>query len=256
MIYKILAALFLSANLAYAAIVEIDHFNELPDYVDEKTLLLLDIDDTLIIPRQALGTDIWLLDRANQYKNSGLNPSAAFEKALSEWEAVRLLTKVKLVEEDTASVIQELQKKGVSMMGITAQGLALATRTLKQLGELGIDLQQAAPTQDDLYFFSENHGMLFRKGIFFLAGKSKGKSFLTFLDRLRIRPERVVLIDDKLSTLTEMEQALDAEHIPFVGLRYSFSDARIKAFNPQIADIQFHPFSTILSDEEAQSLLQ
>jgi|GEM_PF-5944812 len=51
------------------------------------------------------------------------------EKALAKWEAVRHLTQVKIVEEGTQAIISSLQDKGLKMMALTTQGLALATRT-------------------------------------------------------------------------------------------------------------------------------
>ncbi len=141
-------------------------------------------------------------------------------------------------------------------MGLTTQGLALATRTVKQLRTLGFDLSKTAPRQSDCYF-ENGHGVLYRQGILFTSGTDKGKALIRFLELSGARPERVVFLNDKQTHLVEVERALEKAGIEFVGLRYSYSDDRVNRFSPLIADIQFRysSFDRILSDGEAEAIL-
>src|SRR6187200_2380590 len=101
--------LIVSNQMLFGVIIETAHFSDIVPYANSKTLILLDIDDTLLLPTQTLGTDIWFQYRFKQNLSKGLSDSLALEKAISDWEAIRMLTDVKVVEEGTASIIEDLQ---------------------------------------------------------------------------------------------------------------------------------------------------
>lgn len=229
----------------HATIIDISHFAELVDYVDEKTLVLVDIDDTLLITKQMLGCDEWFQQR---YKET-----QSLEKALAEWEAVRHLTEMELVEAETDQVIKKLQTEKIQLMGFTTQGLALATRTVQQLLAEQIDLSITAPLQEDHYFQVGQHGILFRNGVLFTSGTHKGKALFQFWEGASLSYPRIVFINDKASHLQEVEREAEARGIEFVGLRYGYSDVKKGQFSPLVADYQFTHSSLkhLLSDEEA-----
>jgi len=237
-----------------AEIVETAHFRDLKAHISSGALLVLDIDDTLLIPAQTLGNDAWF---QYQYKKKREEKASdPLDAALALWEAIRHLTSVRVVEEGADAVVPEMQEKGVRIMGLTTQGLALASRTANQLRSLHFDLSRTAPSQDDHYFLN-GHGVLFRKGILFTSGTDKGKALLKFLGCAGFSPKKIVFLNDKLTHLAEVEKACKEKGIPFVGLRYSYSDERTAAFRPEIAEVQlrYSSFDRILSDEEAERIL-
>ena len=252
-------------SLLQAAIFETAHFKEIENYLNPETLVLLDIDDTLLIPSQTLGSDVWFLYQVEQHKANGLNRTDAVEKALAEWEALRHLTKVKIVEEGTQAIINQMQQSKCVVMGLTTQGLALANRTKMQLKDLGIDLAKTCPSHDSFYFGngSPGHtclqaGVLYREGILFTSGTKKGTALLKLLDCIHYRPKHILFINDKLTHLKDVETSVEEAGIEFTGLRYSYSDERVNSFNKEIAEIQWKHsrFDRILSDQEAQELLE
>ena len=252
-IFSILMAV--SSLPLFSQIIEAEHFSDIVEYVQNDTLVLLDIDDTLLIPVQTLGTDVWFCNRLSYYKES-FSGSEALDKALAEWEGIRQLTKVKIVEEGTEKIVADLQERGVTVMGLTTQGLALATCTVNQLHSLGIDLVKTAPSKEDHYFINRI-GNLYREGILFTSGTMKGKSLLKLIETIQYTPKRIVFINDKAAHLKDVEEAVEAVGYEFFGLRYSFSDKRVAEYNPAIAEIQWNhsTFSHILSDEEAEALI-
>lgn len=237
-------------------IVETKHFSEILNFVTPETLLILDIDDTLLIPSQTLGTDVWFISRMKEYQENGDSYSQALEKALAEWEAVRLITKVKIVEQGTEKIIADLQGMNIKVMGLTTQGLTLATRTKNQLLSLNIDLSKTAPSKDDHYFIN-NHGVLYRQGILFTSGTPKGAALLKLLDIIGYQPNHIIFINDKETHLRDVEDGIKGRNIDFVGLRYNFSDQRVANFRREIADIQWKnsTFDRLLTDEEAEEML-
>jgi len=50
--------------------------------------------------------------------------------------------------------------------------------------------------------------------------------------------------------------SLASRHIPFVGIRYGYLDEKVKAFDPNIAAIQFEYLHKIISDEDAKAILE
>lgn len=246
---------FLSSLCGY--IVETPHFKDLEKYASHNSLIVLDIDDTLLIPAQTLGNDVWFRYRLEKHKKEGKAPAQALALAVEEWEGVRHLTKMNLVEKDTDTIVASLQDKGYSIIGLTTQAHSLAACTVQQLATNNIDLSRTAPSKNDHYFINKL-GNLFHKGILFTSGTPKGPSLLKLLDHLEISPQTVVFINDKAEHLLEVKNALQQRGIDFIGLRYSFCDERIQNFNKDIAEIQWKhsTFERILSDEEASLLLK
>lgn len=241
----------------FSEVVEVENFKDILDYVDGGTLVILDIDDTLLVPVQTLGTDVWFLSRLKQHQQAIQDRTQAFDRALAEWEAIRHLTKVKIVEEGAEEIVNRMQENHIVVMGLTTQGLALATRTVVQLKSLGIDLSKTAPSVVDHYFMNGNTGVLFRQGILFTAGSSKGGALVKLLETIGYQPKTVVFLNDKETHVKDLEAGVASKSIPFTGLRYSYSDSRIASYREDIADIQWthSTFGSILSDEEADRLL-
>lgn len=246
---------FAIVSQLYGTIVEVAHFSEIRSHVDKNTLVLLDIDDTLLIPTQMLGCDEWFQYRYNEHKALGV--SLALEKTLAEWEAIRHLTKMEIVEMGTDEIVRELQQE-FSVMGLTTQGLALATRTSQQLKENSLDLSLSAPSGEDHCVSIGGHAVLYRKGILFTSGQAKGESLFKLCEKIGIEPARIVFINDKKEHLQDIETAAQRRGVEFIGLRYGFSDERKKAFDPKIATYQFthSSFDHLLTDEEARICLE
>jgi hypothetical protein len=258
----LLYAVVISSALT-AKIIETEHFRDILDHVNEDTLVIFDIDDTLFVPKQTLGTDVWFWHRHKEYQAKGLSYEAALEKTLAEWEAIRHLTEVKVVEEGTDAIVESIQNQNIRTMGLTVQGLALATRTVIQLKSLNIDLSRTAPCDHDLYFNNtdpqtgENrHGVLYRQGVMFTSGTSKRTALFRLLDLVDNHPKRIVMIDDKVKYLEDVESGAAVYGIEFIGLRYSFSDERVTSFRPEIAEAQWahSTLDHLISDEEAEEL--
>jgi hypothetical protein len=229
-------------------IIETANFRAITQHVTPNTLVLLDIDDTLLIPKQTLGTDVWF--RYQLKKNAHL--ADCLDKTLAQWEAIRHLTEIEIVEKGTEEIIRQMQEAKIAVMGLTTQGLALATRTVKQLQSINIDLSLTAPTRQDHYFIND-HGVLMRQGILFTAGTPKGPAIAKLLQILGYQPERILFINDKETHLLDVAVTAEEIGISFIGLRYSFRDGIIANFSPLIAEIQYNEssFNKILSDEEA-----
>jgi len=252
----ILLAFVLFTSL-HAKIIEIQSFKQVVPYVNKDTLLILDIDDTLLIPEQMLGCDEWFMHRLKKWEKE-ICFVDALEKTLAEWEAIRHLTKMEIVESGADKIVQSLQAQGVTVMGLTTQGLALATRTVQQLKSNHFDLAATAPSNEDCFFTLKGHGVLYRNGILFTSGKPKGEALFQCCEKIGYTPKRIVFVNDKESHIADLEGTAQAKGIECIGLRYGYSDAKKAAFSPEIAEFQFthSSFDRIISDKEAKEAVQ
>lgn len=241
-----------------AAIFDIPKASEIRLHADNQRFVIFDIDNTILEPVQELGRDEWFHHRYKLYLGSGLSKEKALERAQAEWIAVQHITGVRLVEPEMEVLIQELQKRKLSIIGLTHRSAALAQTTIRQLKSLGVDLSITAPHQNEIYFLSPSEvsaGVVFKNGILFTGGLCKGESLGKLLKQFNKRPESILFIDYKAKHLIEVEKYCMKEHIPFTGLRYAYLDERVAKFNSELADIQWRHFGRILSDEDAKKLL-
>jgi Protein of unknown function (DUF2608) len=245
----------LATSICRGEIIETMRFDTLKNYVKPTSLIILDIDNTLMIPIQELGTDQWFYHRIKRYEREGLNKAESLEKALAEWTAIQSITKVRVVEQGTQGVIKQLQDEGFTIMGLTTRGLGLSHRTIEQLKSIDIDLSITSPTDEDVYFMN-GQGVLFRSGILFTSGTHKGEAFKKFIDAIKYKVDSVVFINDKGSHIKELQETIVSLGIPFIGLRYGYLDEKVKNFSQDLSDIQWEHFGHILSDEDANAILQ
>lgn len=238
-----------------AEIREISSFKEIREHLQLPSLLILDIDNTLIFPAQEMGSDQWFHSRIDFYRQRGYSYSEALERALPEWEAIQNITQVKLVEPYISNFMKEAQEDGsLHVMGMTTRGLALATRTVHQLESVGIQFTKSAPSNEELPFFNSKV-ILYKKGIFFTSGTHKGKALKQLLEKLDYRPQNIVFVNDKRGHLRQVEETMEDAGIPFIGLRYGYLDQKVRNFRKDIASVQFEAFQSIMSDIEAEKIL-
>lgn len=256
---KLLLFLTLFSLTLHAEIFEIKHFKDILEHAKSKDAwVLLDIDDTLLVPNQMLGSDEWFGYQMKKHEQAGLSKDESLQKVINEWQSIRYITKMRLVEKETSQIIQTLQKKGHPVMALTTQEYALATRTQELLKEQQIDLSQSAPSKSAHLFHKTERSILYRDGILFTSGGSKGESLLEFIEQIGYSPKCIIFVDDKASHLKDVEKAANIKGIPFIGLRYAHSDLHKAAFKPEIAEVQYRhsTFHHVLSDEEARALLK
>lgn len=250
-----LCAFFSALPLFAGPIQEVESLSQVDPLLRSGDLLVLDIDNTLVVPCQQLGSDQWFYHRLNQLMQAGMENKPALEQSLRDWHAVQALTKVRPCESCSADWVQAWQSRGMPVMGLTTRGLGLSQITIDQLESLKIDLKGTAPVKDERFYLNP-WGVLLRRGILFTAGTHKGRAFMKFLDDTQMRPQRVVFVNDKASHLKELQQTVEERGIDFLGLRYGAVDGWVRSFDPSLTEVQWRHFGSILSDAEAKELLQ
>jgi len=210
------------------------------------TLLVFDIDNTLVEPVGNIGSDQWYYYLEKAFRRDGLDEAAADAAAGEAWTKTLGTVKVKPVEALTTALVREQQKRGLKVMALTARGAEDAAATFAQLQAIGVDLAAAAVRKEDLS--TEQKG-LYSRGVFFVGeGPNKGATLTAFLKKIGLRPKKIVFVDDKPHHAKNVDAALTAAGIPSVTFRYGAADAKVRAFNevmseadtPQSAGLLFH----------------
>jgi len=249
---KTITVLFIfSFSCLFSQILEIKNIKEIKKHLNKYELVLFDLDNTIMEPIQELGSDQWFNYQFKKYENSGLDRNVALDTALLDWYEIQAITKVKFVEKDIKTILDNLHKKNTLVMGLTTRDHSFSLAAIKQLDSLKIDLSKTAPKKETFYF---ENGVLYKKGILFAKGIEKGKVLAQFLKKIKFMPKSIVFIDDKLKHLDEVEKFCDKFKIKFLGLRYGYLDEKVKNFQGLVCDMQYKKLKNILSDAEAEKL--
>lgn len=241
----------------HSAIHEISNMEEILPYVDAKTWLVFDIDNTLIEAKQMLGSDQWY---SHQVMEMQKIPQEQKERRAHELRAlfkkVQVIADMQPVEAITPQLLEDLQKRGNTLMALTARyPKTLVSITMKHLKESKIDFKKTAPHQEKIDFYLQDP-VKYRSGVLFVGDNNKGKAFVAFLKRSAVKPEKIIFVDDKQKHVENMGQALEELNINYEGFRYSHADEKVNNFDPKIADLQKNFLQQVLSDSDARAILE
>ena len=244
-----LSLTLLLSGAAHAEIKQIQTMTEILPYVTADTLLVFDLDNTVINPIQTLGSDQWF-----QY----LLKSNSVDQSVAIWSQIQPYTRVEAVEAVTPDLIANAQENGLKVMALTARPSTLADTTISQLASVGVDFLMS-PVYDQDVNLGDDTAPKYISGIEFVSPKfTKGDALVAFLNRIGYKPRRVVFVDDTPKHTVTVNQALDAAGIENFEFRYGADDAKVAAFNPPVAQKEYEIFehcgNQVISDSEALEL--
>lgn len=245
-----------------AKVIEVSELASVFSSVDKNTLLVFDLDNTIIMPAQTLGGEEWydyLVEKYRQEYADQKEPEAetkAIDRAVLDWNAVHETTAVVPVKEEIPPLIARQQEKGAITVGLTARSLELSGATRRQLLSVGIDFNKAAALQKSPALQELKDNGEFDNGVLFAGKNTKGEVLLEFLRITKLQPGKIIFVDNKRHHLENVEKALADMPTDYTGCRYGATDAKIAAFNKDIAAVQYRYFKKILSDKAAEILLQ
>lgn len=126
---------------------------------------------------------------------------------------------------------------------------------------VGIDFGHPFPSIDHLIlqdYQNEKYAPAYKYGILASADVPKGKVLVAFLKSIGWRPSKIIFVDDKMSSITSVENELEKENIPHTSFHYTAAKDQNCIFDADLADFQIqHLIETFewLSDQEVMSLL-
>lgn len=229
---KTLTILFFILISQVEGIVTIQNISEakpLLDIADENTLVVFDIDRTLI----QMG-DQTLLGGKKAFK-AELKKYPAYN-ALSTKEKEDLLsimllkTSHDIIEKESLDLILKLQTRHVKTIACTTletgpYGVfpSIEKWRLDTVNAASLDFSAAFPEHLEIRFLSENspYPPVFLQGILITGRKSKGEMLKEFLEKIEWQPQKIIMIDDQLSYLKSASDIFKNSSVEFRGLHYT-----------------------------------
>ena len=197
----------------------------------QKTLVVFDIDGTLIdveIDHEAPYQ--WFKNKIKEKVKEGLSPTEAQKKLLEELCNNKKFL-VKIVEENTIQVVSNIQNQGTMLIGLTARFSALANFTKDNLTMMNIDFAQNGLTPNFIAL-PLDHPCIYKDGIISCGNNEKGTALISFLDHTHYMPELILFVDDRLSNILSVEQALKEKGIRCIAIHYQKNDDTPCIFQP------------------------
>ena len=247
--------LFLSLPLFLQGLyLEHDSIMTVLHYVAEDTIVISDIDNTLIESEQHLGSSQWADYLAIQFFQSGKADQDVDQLIVNFGCRIHPFIKMRCVDSETPVLIRQLHEKKIPLFGLTARHPEEADHTHRQLA-----LAQIRMSESDyrMSFTGEQSDMAFDRGILFCTSHHKKSAGLkSFFDKSELRPKKVIFIDDKWKHVRDVGEYVEQLGIEYIGLRFSRADERVEKFSPEIAKLQYDHLPKFLSDEEAAQMVR
>lgn len=251
----------LSSLCLFGKVVEIQTLSQYEQEVgtvDENTLVLFDIDETLVMPKDAI-----LGPKGRPFAHTLIKQYLNDSKTLDEyWGIVLAGTEFDLVEKQCVSLIQDFQNKNIPVMGLTfvhpgkiGHIESFATFRLNLLKGFDIDL---SPTISQTTYL-ELDGPVYQSGVIFTAKQDKGQTLKRFLEEFDLKPKKIVFFDDTLKQIESVEQAAKELGIEYIGLHYTAALNAPYVFDEKLGEFQYRYLAehgVWLRDDEAKKLME
>lgn len=243
--------------LAESRIVENNKMSQVMSHVEAETLLVFDLDSTIMKTAQMLGSDAWFSQYFRKNMDCGMDEAEAINKAIDLWKQIHRVTAVQPVESDIPGLIADMQDNKVVVMALTARPGDVSDNTLRQLESIDVDFFRNAPYKKRLKFESMEKPVMYYKGILFVGElNDKGEALNKFLNKIKYKPQKVIFVDDSMRNVKAVDAALKMRGVDCYCVRYGGADDDIKRFNKAIADVQLNYFDKILSDSAAKAIIR
>ena len=220
---------------AESRITEVKTLGAIPDALAEsggrRTLLVLDIDDTLLTSPVFFGSDRWY----------------EWQKGLADGDPGKVPCRFDVIAlnyEAGTQVATEADAGRDLINGLSGDRLILTARnpnyrggTIRELNKAGYVLPTMLgrfPEGTSLRWTDDKPGarpvvLGYQDGVMMVSGGNKGKTLLALLAHLDLHYDRVVLVDDGRPNIDAMQAALREAGIDYHGLWYTRIDKQRSA---------------------------
>jgi len=217
----------------------------------DPTLLVFDIDNTILEPVQSLGSDQWFKDQ--------MQSGHSLAQVVRSWQKVGRRTRVRAVEASTPQLIAAEQKKGLIVMALTSRSSGFAQDTERQLRSIGVSFSASGPPLGKTRLLQGTNTYSYINGIEYKGeSMSKGPALVAFLGEIGLRPKRVVFVDDDRINDQSVNASLDTAGIENIEYRYGAADSQVKTYDPAVASTELQVFEKcegeLIPDSSAREL--
>lgn len=225
-----LAAVFISFfyQTARSEIIISDRMSEFIDAIDrinipnENKLIVFDLDDTVFMSSQIVGTPTCYYNMINLMRQSGAAKREAYNVVRKIDKIIQGEVDVVKIENATISAVGAWQKLGVTVVGLSSRPKDFAAITKNQLMQVGLKFSSPyfACIENE---WSDGEGA-FVDGVLYIDDNvTKAHVFEQFLDRVQkcgMNIELLASADDQQRYVTELAKIARESHTDFVGIIY------------------------------------
>ena len=235
-IYFILLVMCLTPFVIKGEVIESAHIADVAKFIDAKTWVLVDLDNTLFEASQAIGHVNWYYDEIVKLLQNGMSKEEAVNKFYPEWLKVQETGAIQVIEDEFIPLMILLQQQGIVVMGLTHRLPIAAQTTIRQINSIGFDFTPTAPTQET-FSLEAKYPTLYLQGVLFVNDfNSKGDVFTSFLSKIGKRPEKVVFIDDKKANVEDLEKSLQQLNVDYMGIYYTAQTEKAPIYSQEKAE--------------------
>ncbi|MDI1252350.1 DUF2608 domain-containing protein [Thermomonas sp.] len=192
-----------------------------------RTLLVMDIDDTLLTSQGFFGSDRWYEWQKHLQANDPAKVPCLFDVISLNYEAGTQ----QLTQPDGPALINAFP--GDKLM-LTSRNPLYRGGTVRTLHDAGYALPMplAGQTGGSSWRWrkapdARESEVSYDQGIFMTAGQDKGLMLLDLLGRLKLHYDRVLLVDDGDTNIRNMQSVLRDAGIDYHGLHYTRVDKTV-----------------------------
>jgi len=219
-----------------------------------RTLLVLDIDDTLLTSPTFFGSDAWYAWQDSLSPQSPGYVPCRFDVIGMNYETGTQVP----TQEDAVAAINAIP---LDKIILTARSPMYRGGTIRELKHAGYTLP--APLQPALagaiYEYQPDPKVpgvtvSYHQGVFMVAGQNKGALLVDLLKHLQVSYDRVMLVDDGAKNIDAMRDAMATAGIAYRGVQYTRIDKNMTAQRVQEGIAGWQTWQQLLSATYPQRL--
>lgn len=207
-----------------------------------ETLVIFDVDNTLVTPGRELGSDAMVVWMARQEIVRGKSTNDAIQNLFALFSHIHNHIEVYPVEPQTSSVLQSLKEQSINTITLTGRPHFMIDRTDEQLKTLGyvFNVPELLGKKQTV---SMSYPVGIGNGIICGGINDKGSVVDQVFQQIGYSmPQSIIFVDDKKSCVESVGHACSKCGIDYIGIRYGHLDAKISRFDESRAQQQLDEF--------------
>lgn len=185
----------------------ITSFTDIIDHTHKNTLVILDVDETILRLANEIGTKHWWNTVYNGYLSEHGDHTRADEQAFERWREHATECEAEHTDESgLMRLVEEARSAGNKIIAVTARSPEMSTATKRHLECIGIELD--AIHVNGICFNSD--------GVFYAGDTPKSEVIIDIKEYLQnsgMSIVRIVFVDDIEKNVASVAEALDSSNV-------------------------------------------
>ena len=215
--------------------IEVFQYIAEQNYKSSETLIVYDIDNTLLKTSNEFGSDQWFNWQSKQVEASSSNALAkSFNELIEVQNQVFTLGKTQLVENEIIGILDYFKKNKISMIALTSRSPSMRDVTFRELARHQISFDSTKIGLDlfpEFIISNPNQNALYQAGVFMTSGMNKGEMIKYLLAKFNSKFANIIFIDDHERHTNRVYEALAPMGINIDTFRYGHEDENVQTFN-------------------------